>query len=140
MSIAANRVDSSREYVCDGCGSAVAAVPVFRRLLGEHQFGAVWNADPEPPGPPAPVCAFCSAHMETRSLQAGRAAICHTCQVVWFDQEALASLSSSVPQAARLSEVGVSKCAYCGAPISSSLDDRCRYCGTALELPVSQPA
>ena len=78
--------------------------------------------------------------MAGRSVEQGHAAICHICQVIWFDRDALGALSTTVPATERLSEVGVTRCAYCGAPIASPLDDCCRYCGTALDFPVSQPA
>lgn len=140
MTMAVNPTDGSREYECGSCGSAVAAVPVFRRLLGEHQVATIWSADPGASAPASPSCPFCCAAMASRSLDKGQAAICHTCQVIWFDREALATLATTVPATERLSEVGVSRCAYCGAPIGSPLDDCCRYCGTTLDLPVSQPA
>lgn len=140
MIMAVSRADSSREYECGGCGSALAAVPVFRRLLGEHQVAAIWNADPPAGASVALSCPFCPATMAARSVEKGQAAICHTCQVIWFDREAMGALSTTVPATERLADVGVTKCAYCGAPIASPLDDCCRYCGTTLDFPVSLPA
>jgi hypothetical protein len=138
MTVAVNRAVNSREYVCNQCGGAVAGVPVFRRLLGDQQVGRIWSgqmssdesgSDEAKP----PRCGFCFADMEPRTLEQGRAAICKTCQVIWFDKEALESLNTIVRTEA-LSEVGVTKCGYCGAAISSPLDERCRYCGKAFDV------
>jgi hypothetical protein len=70
--------------------------------------------------------------METRSLDSGHAAICKTCQVIWLDKAALGSLTAAVP-VAHLSDISVPKCSNCGAAIGSPLDEKCRYCGAALE-------
>jgi hypothetical protein len=70
--------------------------------------------------------------METRSLDSGHAAICKTCQVIWLDKAALGSLTVAVP-VAHLSDISVPKCSNCGAAIGSPLDEKCRYCGAALE-------
>lgn len=130
MLIGVSRTYHSREYVCDRCSSVVAAAPVLRRLLGECQFAAIWNASST--AVPGPACCFCGATMESRSLDTGRAAVCHTCQVLWFDSDALASLpaAGSVPAS---SAIAVSKCPNCGAPATSPLDDCCRYCGAVLD-------
>jgi zinc-ribbon domain len=135
MTIAINRAVNSREYVCNGCGSAVAGVAVFRHLLGDHQVGEIWSAPPPAATDSAepPRCGFCFGRMESRSLDRGRAAVCKTCQVIWLDKEALESLSTTVPTQS-LAEVGVTKCSNCGAPITSPLADNCDHCGAALDL------
>jgi len=138
MTVAVNRAVSSREYVCNHCGGAVAGVPVFRGLLGDHQVGQIWSGQPwsnkSGLDDVKPLrCGFCFADMEPRTLDEGHAAICKTCQVIWFDKAALQSLTTTV-RAEALSEVGVTKCGYCGAAISSQLDERCRYCGKAFDL------
>jgi hypothetical protein len=133
MSIAVNPAVSSREYVCSGCGGAVAGVAVFRQLLGEHQVGQIWNGDASTASGDPPRCGFCFAAMEPRQLETGNAAICKTCQVIWLDREALESLTAAVP-VQHLSDIGVPMCRNCGAAISSPLDEKCRYCGAALEI------
>ena len=133
MTVAVNRAVSSREYVCNLCGGAVAGVAVFRHLLGNDQFGRIWNGEPGPDDNKPPRCGFCFADMEPRTLEPGHAAICKTCQVIWLDKEALESLTTTV-QTQALSEVGVTRCSYCGAAITSPLDERCRYCGNAFEV------
>ncbi len=138
MTVAVNRAVSSREYVCNHCGGVVAGVPVFRHLLGDHQVGQIWSGqictDESGSDDANPLrCGFCSAEMEPRMLEHGHAGICKTCQVIWFDKEALESLTTTVRTEA-LSEVGVTKCGYCGAAISSPLDERCRYCGKAFDV------
>jgi DNA-directed RNA polymerase subunit RPC12/RpoP len=135
MSIAVNPAVSSREYVCNDCGSAVAGVAVFRQLLGEHQVGLIWNGGQSEgsDGAQPPRCGFCFASMESRTLETGHAAICKTCQVIWLDKDALGSLTAAVP-VQHLSDIAVPKCSNCGAAISSPLDEKCKYCGAALEL------
>lgn len=140
MTIAVNPAVSSREYVCNACGSAVAGVAVFRHLIGENQVGQIWNGDPPEQNEAAPRCGFCFANMEPRALESGHAAICKTCQVIWLDKDALSSLTAAVP-VTHLSDIAVPKCSNCGAAISSPLDEKCRYCGAALELaPIVVPA
>ena len=137
MAIAVNPAVSSREYVCSRCGSAVAGVAVFRQLLGEHQVGQIWNGPVGDPGSAdagtRPRCGFCFAAMEPRGLECGHAAICKTCQVIWLDKDALGSLTAAVP-VTHLADISVPKCSNCGAVISSPLEEKCRYCGAALEV------
>jgi rubrerythrin len=136
MTIAVNRAVTSREYVCDHCGGAVAGVAVFRHLLDDQQVAHIWSGETASDDTKPPRCGFCLAYMEPRALERGHAAICKTCQVIWFDKEALDSLTTTV-QTHALSEVGVSRCSYCGAAITSPLDERCRYCGKGFdEAPV----
>ena len=130
MEVGVSRADHSREYFCATCSSVVAAAPVFRRLLGEHRFATIWNA----PGADgvSPPCCFCAVTMQPRSMDAGHAAVCHTCQVLWFDREALESLPAAESTPA-LAAAAMAKCPYCGAPISPTTDGYCRYCGTVVE-------
>jgi hypothetical protein len=140
MTIAVNPAVSSREYVCNTCGGAVAGVAVFRHLIGEHQVGQIWSGHLPAPDEAPPRCGFCFANMEPRGLESGHAAICKTCQVIWLDKDALSSLTAAFP-VSHLSELSVPKCSNCGAAISSPLDEKCRYCGAALELaPMVTPA
>lgn len=127
-----SRSDHAREYFCGQCSGLVAAAPVFRRLLGEHRFAAIWNAPAA--GGVAPTCAFCGVAMQRRALDAGNAAVCHTCQVLWFDREALESLPAAA-SASAFSAASVARCQYCGAPISATDDGCCRYCGTVVADP-----
>jgi Zn-finger nucleic acid-binding protein len=133
MTIAVNRAVNSREYVCNQCGSAVAGVAVFRRLLGDHRVGEIWNAEQATASYDDPRCGFCLGGMEPRAVENGHAAICKTCQVIWLDKAALGSLTTMVPMPT-LAEVGVTKCSNCGAPITSPLAERCGHCGAALEI------
>jgi len=129
MDVGMSRSDHAREYFCGQCSSLVAAAPVFRRLLGDQRFAAIWNA---PTGSGAgPTCGFCRAPMQPRVLDAGNAAVCHTCQVLWFDREALESLPAA-ESASAFSAASPTKCQYCGAPISATVDGCCRYCGTVV--------
>ena len=139
MTIAVNPAVSSREYVCNTCGGAVAGVAVFRHLIGEHQVGQIWIGDPPAPDEAPRRCGFCFANMEPRGLESGHAAICKTCQVIWLDKDALSSLAVACP-VSHLSDLPVPRCSNCGAAISSPLDEKCRYCGAALELaPIVTP-
>ena len=137
MTIAVNRAVSSREYVCNQCGGAVAGVAVFRHLLGDHQVGEIWSSETptsSADGAGQPLrCGFCLAAMELRSVPSGQAAICKTCQVMWLDKTALGSITTTVASPT-LAEVGVTKCSNCGAPISSPLAEKCEHCGAALEV------
>ena len=129
MEVGISRSDHAREYFCGQCSSLVAATPVFRRLLGDYRFAAIWNA-PAGSGA-APTCPFCRVAMHPRALDVGSGAVCHTCQVLWFDREALESLPAA-ESASALSAGALAKCQYCGAPITATEDGCCRYCGTVL--------
>ena len=135
MVVAVSRGASGREYVCDGCGSAVAGIAVFRVLLGDAQAGRIWNSSPPAPeeGSLRTRCGFCFSVMSPRTSGAGSAAICRTCQVIWFDKAALESLTTP-NSPLRLAQLGVVRCGSCGAGIASPLDHKCHYCGAAFSL------
>jgi DNA-directed RNA polymerase subunit M/transcription elongation factor TFIIS len=123
-----------RQYHCDGCGSTVAGIAVFHHVLGDGVANAVWSGEEPEPGEASPVvCGFCFGAMHPRQPKAGRAAICRTCQVMWLDREAMEALSEEAPPRPRL-EMDVVRCDNCGAAVPSSLDERCRYCGSAFVL------
>lgn len=137
MQVGVSRSDHAREYFCGQCSGLVAAAPVFRRLLGDHRFAEIWNA-PAADGAATP-CPFCGLAMQRRALDAGNAAVCHTCQVLWFDRASLESLPAAESVSA-FSAASMSKCEYCGAPISATEDGCCRYCGTVVADPQAAPS
>ena len=139
MVVGAGAGGGGRQYQCDGCGSTVAGIAVFHHVLGDAVANGVWSSAEPGPGDGSPgacdpvVCAFCFAPMHLRTPKAGRAAICRTCQVMWLDREAMEALSQEAPPRPR-PEMGVVRCDNCGAAVPSSLDERCRYCGSAFVL------
>lgn len=133
MITAVSRGATGREYVCDGCGSAMAVIGVFRALLNDGVAASIWNGEATLPAGTSQTskrCGFCFSEMSPRHVDSGSAAICKTCQVMWLDKEALESLATPTSPM-RLAQVGVARCGNCGAGIPSPLDERCRYCGSA---------
>ena len=122
---------NGRQYECDHCGSTVAGVAVFRRLLGDAVVSGLWSGQEVAPDDHPVVCAFCRARMSGRQPAEGHAAVCHLCQVMWLDSDAMESLVKSVPVPSR-HQAGVMRCENCGAAVVSPMDDKCRYCGSAL--------
>ena len=136
MMMAVSRGSTGREYVCDGCGSAMAGIAVFRALLNDGVAGKIWNGEEGSSGDAIRTsrrCGFCFSSMSLRGIDAGRAAICKTCQVMWLDKEALESLATPTSPL-RLAQLGVARCGNCGAGIPSPLDHKCRYCGSAFSV------
>jgi hypothetical protein len=133
MSVAFSRAEVGREYVCDSCGSAVAGIAVYRKLLGEPVAGRIWSGL-QPPSEGKPLrCGFCFSAMQPRSVEGGLAAICRSCQVMWLDKVALESQTSKISPL-RLSQIGVARCGHCGAAVSSPLDRQCRFCKAAFTV------
>jgi Zn-finger nucleic acid-binding protein len=130
--------EGRREYVCSACGGMVMTIAALG-FLSPGTARAVWAQEPqgEPDGPPL-KCPFCSRPMAAEALASGHAAVCRPCESVWLDKQACASVTvragAPVP-AATLAGTAL-HCPQCGAPISSSDEEQCRYCGATLQAPV----
>ncbi len=133
------RVEGFRQYACDSCGSVVIGIAVIRQLagaVGQH----IWTAEPLPPAAEGRRrCPFCQAGMESKTVTTGAAAICRADEVVWLDKLAASSLpvtKAEVEDQPTLENQGhAARCQQCGAPLQHSWDERCPYCGAAVQAP-----
>ncbi|HZT65753.1 MAG TPA: hypothetical protein VFA11_08185 [Acidimicrobiales bacterium] len=130
-SLLLDHVGSLRRYDCEACAGAVMGVAVLRQVLAEGVAQRIWTAEETADARP-PTCPFCSAAMRGRHIDVGSAAVCQPCEVVWLDQAALTHLPAAPTAAIGSTTHRVARCDNCGAPLGSTWDERCHYCGAAV--------
>jgi uncharacterized paraquat-inducible protein A len=128
------QVEGMREYVCAGCGGTVLTVAALRQLegaLAEH----LWTEPAAPTGSDQ-HCPFCTRVMEPKALPAGSAATCKGCQSIWLDKQAVDALpAKQVPTGGPSLASETMRCPQCGAPVAHTWDEKCQFCGSALQAP-----
>jgi Zn-finger nucleic acid-binding protein len=122
-----------RRYICESCGGTLMTIVALRQLAGtaaQH----IWTAPPAAsPGTGRAHCPFCRREMQPKAVQTGTAAVCRPCESVWLDKDAAGSLPvKAAANQPTLESEPVPHCEQCGAPLASTDDQNCKYCGAAL--------
>jgi hypothetical protein len=113
-------------------------IAALRQLAGPVAL-QIWTEDPaEGPGTGLARCPFCSAEMQPKAVATGSAAACRPCEAIWLDKQASDNLAVKAPAAgARPTLTSEAlRCPQCGAPVSDSWQEQCKFCGAGLHAPV----
>ena len=137
-SLAVNPVEGFRHYVCSSCGGTVIMIAALRQLA-RPVAQQIWTEDPaDSPGTGRARCPFCSMEMQPKAVATGSAALCRPCEAIWLDKQASGSIAVEAPSTGGQPTLASEslRCPQCGAPVSDSWQEQCKYCGAGLHTPV----